>query len=185
MPQQTLSELNTKCQDALDHLHEEYTKIQTGRANAALVENVMVDSYGTKAPLKGVASISIPEPKQIAIQPWNRDQLPNIEKALIEADLGLTPQNDGVVIRLNLPPLTEERRKELVKLVTQYAETARISIRNARHDAVNHLKSLEKDKEISEDDLRAKEKEVQENVDGFNQKVEEASKKKEEDVMTV
>ena len=183
--EQTLSELNTKCQDALNHLHQEYVKIQTGRANAALVENVMVESYGTKMPLKGLASISIPEPKQIAIQPWNRDQLQSIEKALLEANLGLTPQNDGVIIRLNLPPMTEDRRKELVKLVNQFAEDARISIRNARHETINNLKILEKEKEISEDDLRLKEKEVQEKVDDFNQKVEEAAKQKEEDVMTV
>lgn len=185
MPEQTLSELNQKCQDAVDHLHSEYAKIQTGRANVALVENVMVDSYGTKTPLKGLANISIPETKQIAIQPWNRDQLPNVEKALIEANLGLVPQNDGVVIRLNLPPMTEDRRKELVKLVHKFAEDARISVRNARHDALNILKAKEKDKEISEDLLRGKEKEVQEKVDGHNHKIEEAAKHKEEDVMTV
>lgn len=185
MVEQTLSEMVTKCQDALDHLHQEYSKIQTGRANAALVENVMVESYGTKMPLKSMASVSIPEPKQIAIQPWDRGQLQSIEKAILEADLGLTPQNDGTFIRLNLPPMTEERRKELVKLVNQYAEEARISVRNSRHEAINSLKALEKDKEISEDDLHIKEKEVQEKVDDFNQKIEEAAKRKEEDVMTV
>jgi ribosome recycling factor len=185
MPEQTLSEMTTKCQAALDHLHQEYAKIQTGRANAALVEDVMVESYGAKMPLKAMASISTPEAKQIAIQPWNRDQLQNIEKSIIEANLGLTPQNDGTVIRLNLPPLTEDRRKELAKLVNKYAEDARISIRNARHEAINMLKDLEKDKEISEDTLRSKEKEIQEKVDDFNQKVEDAAKKKEEDVMTV
>jgi ribosome recycling factor len=185
MPQQTLSDLESKCQEAIDHLHSEYAKIQTGRASAALVENIMVDSYGTKTPLKGVAGITIPESKQIAIQPWSRDQLPNIEKAILEADIGITPQNDGVVIRLNLPPMTEERRVELVKAVHKYAEDARISIRNARHEAMDRLKTLEKDKEISEDELRLKEKEAQTKVDEFNQKIEEATKKKEEDVMTV
>ena len=165
MPQQTLNELNQKCQDALDHLHAEYAKIQTGRANVSLVENVMVDSYGSKVPLKGVATISIPEPKQIAIQPFNRDQMQNIEKALMEADLGLTPQNDGSFIRLNLPPLTEERRKELVKIVHRYAEDSRISMRNARHDALNYLKEMEKEKEISEDVLKGKEKEIQEKIE--------------------
>ena len=185
MPERTLSELNTKCQAAIDHLHEEYAKIQTGRATTALVENIMIESYGAKLPLKGMANISIPESKQIAIQPWNRDQLQNIEKAIIEADLGITPQNDGVVIRLNLPPLTGDRRKELAKLVNKYAEDARISIRNARHEAINYLKNLEKEKEIGEDTLRGKEKEVQEKIDGFNQNIEDASKKKEEDVMTV
>lgn len=185
MPQQTLSELDVKCQSALDHLHQEYAKIQTGRANAALVENITVDSYGAKMPLKGIATITIPEPKQIAIQPFNRDQVQNVEKAILEADLGLTPQNDGVFIRLNLPPLTEDRRKELVKLVHRYSEDTKISIRNARHEALNHLKGLEKEKEIGEDTLRAKEKEAQDKVDGFNKKVEESAKKKEQDVMTV
>lgn len=185
MPQQTLNELNQKCQDAIDHLHTEYAKIQTGRANVSLVENVMVDSYGSKVPLKGVATITIPEPKQIAIQPFSRDQLQSIEKALMEADLGLTPQNDGSFIRLNLPPLTEERRKELVKLAHRYAEDSRISMRNARHDALNYLKEMEKVKEISEDVLKGKEKEIQEKIDDFNKKVEESAKKKEEDIMTV
>lgn len=185
MLDQIFSELNSKCEDALDHLYSEYVKIQTGRANVALVENITVDSYGTKMPLKAVATISIPEPKQIAIQPFNRDQLQNVEKAILEADLGLTPQNDGTFIRLNLPPLTEERRKELVKLVHQYAEDSRISVRNARHEAISQLKNLEKEKEIGEDELRAKEKEVQEKVDNLNQKIEEAAKKKEQDVMTV
>ncbi|MBU1017561.1 ribosome recycling factor [Patescibacteria group bacterium] len=181
MSQQILNELDQKCQDAMDHLHQDYAKIQTGRANTALVESIMVDSYGAKVPLRGVATISIPEPKQIAIQPFNRDQLQSIEKALLEADLGLTPQNDGSFIRLNLPPLTEERRKELVKLVHKYAEDSRISIRNARHEALGQLKGME----ISEDELKGKEKNVQDKVDEFNKKVEEAAKKKEEDVMTV
>lgn len=185
MPKITVSELITKCDQALDHLHLEYAKIQTGRASTALVENILVDSYGSKTPLKGIATITIPEPKQISIQPWSRDQLTNIEKALLEANIGLVPQNDGVVIRLNLPPMTEERRKELVKSVGIYAEDARISIRNARHEAMDRLRNLEKEKEISEDELRLKEKEVQEKVDEFNSKVEERSKKKEVDVMTV
>lgn len=181
----TIEDLIKKCQDALDHLHQEYAKIQTGRANAALVESLMVDSYGVKSPLKALANISVPEAKQIAIQPWDRGQLVSIEKAIIEADLGLNPQNDGVLIRLNLPPLTEERRKELVKLVHKLAEDAKISIRNARHESLHQFKEMEKAKEISEDELRGKESDVQEKVDEFNKKVEENSKKKEEDVMTV
>lgn len=185
MSEQIFSELNTKCQAALEHLHGDYAKIQTGRANTALVENVIVESYGAKVPLKAVATISIPEPKQIAIQPFSRDQMTNIEKALREADLGLTPQNDGSFIRLNLPPLTEERRKDLVKLVTKYAEDARISVRNARHETISQLKELEKEKEISEDQLHGKEKEVQDKVDELNKKIEEAAKRKEQDIMTV
>ncbi len=180
-----MDELVIKCQDALDHLHQEFAKVQTGRASAALVEDIQVDSYGAKMPLKGVATITIPEPKQIAIQPFNKDQLTNIEKAVIEADIGLVPQNDGNFIRLNIPPLTEERRRDLVKMVHQFAEDARISVRNARHEALNTFKQMEKDKEMSEDELRGKEKAVQEKVDEFNKMVEEAAKKKETDIMTI
>ena len=185
MSNQILQETIQKFQAALDYLHSEYVKIQTGRANASLVENIMVENYGTMMPLKGLANISIPESKQIVIQPWNRDQLPEIEKVIRDSDLGLNPINDGVVIRLVLPPLTEERRSELVKLVHKYAEDARISIRNSRHDAINHLKNLEKEKQISEDELKINEKEIQEKVDEFNKKVEEDAKRKEGDVMTV
>jgi len=185
MPDQIIQEAKSKMQNAEDHLHEEYAKLQTGRANAALVENVMVESYGSMTPLKGVASISIPENNQIAIQPWNRDQLPNVEKAITNANLGLNPQNDGIIIRLIIPPLTEERRKELVKFVHQYAEDARISLRNARHEALNSLKAMEKEKQIGEDELAGKEKDLQNIVDDFNQKIEELAKHKEQDVMTV
>ena len=185
MTDKIFQELNQKCEAAIDHLHSEYGKIQTGRASAALVENIMVDSYGSKMPLKGVATISIPEPKQIAIQPFSRDQVVSVEKAIVEADIGMMPQSDGVVIRLNLPLLTEERRKDLAKAVHRYAEESRISIRNARHDALGSLKNLEKEKEISEDELKGHEKKVQEKVDNYNGTVEESSKKKDLDVMTV
>lgn len=185
MIQKIFNELNAKCETALSHLQNEYVKIQTGRANAALVENIMVESYGTKMPMKAVANISVPESKQIAIQPYDRDQLTNVEKAIREANLGLNPQNDGICIRLILPPLTEERRKELVKLLYKLAEDARISIRNARHEAINSLKDLEKEKSISEDELRGKEKNTQEKIDEFNKKIDVMAKKKETDVMTV
>jgi len=185
MTQQIFNELNLKCETAFNHLRQEYVKIQTGRANAALVENIMVDSYGTKMPLKGLASISVPEPKQIAIQPFSRDQITSIEKAIRDANLGINPQSDGIRIRLILPPLTEERRKDLVKLVHKLAEDARIAMRNARHEAITSLKAMEKAKTISEDELHGKEKMTQEKIDEFNKKIDEAAKKKEQDVMTV
>lgn len=178
-------EFKNKAEGALAHQKQEYAKLQTGRATTALVENIMVESYGAKMPLKGVATITIPEPQQIAIQPFSRDQLVNVEKAIIEAKLGLNPQNDGTFIRLNIPPLTEERRRELVKYVHRYAEDSKISIRNARHDAINKWKQMEKEKMISEDELRLQEKKVQDMVDEYNRKIEELSKKKEADVMTV
>ena len=185
MSDQVIGDAKQKMQDALDYLHEEYGKLQTGRANAALVEGLEVEVFGSVMPLKGVASISIPESNQIAIQPWNRDHLPNIEKAITEARLGLNPSNDGNVIRLIIPPLTEERRRDLVKLVHKYAEDSRVSIRNARHEALKKLEAMEKEKEISEDELKGKEKSLQDDVDEFNDKVEEAAKHKENDIMTV
>ncbi|MBU0578129.1 ribosome recycling factor [Patescibacteria group bacterium] len=185
MSDQLINDAKAKMENAISYLNEEYGKLQMGRANTALVESIMVESFGAVMPLKGLASISIPESNQIAIQPWNRDQLPNIEKAITNANLGFNPQNDGTVIRIILQPLTEERRKELVKLVHQYSEDARISIRNARHDALAHLKTMQKEKEISEDELSKREKELQDIVDDFNKKIEEAAKHKEQDVMTV
>jgi ribosome recycling factor len=185
MPDKVIIEAKSKMEAAYNYLLSEYSKLQTGRANPALVENLMVESFGTMMPLKGLASISIPETTQIAIQPWNRDSLVNIEKAIANANLGLNPQNNGTLIRIQLPPLTEERRKDLVKLVYKYAEDAKISVRNARHDGLGRLKSMEKNKEISEDLLSSKEKEFQKTVDDYNTKIEESSKKKEKDIMTV
>ncbi|MBN2306913.1 ribosome recycling factor, partial [Candidatus Peregrinibacteria bacterium] len=145
MSDQVISEAKAKMQNAVNYLWEEYGKLQTGRANAALVDGLEVEVFGSTMPLKGVASISIPESNQIAIQPWNRDHLPNIEKAIIEAKLGLNPSNDGHIIRLIIPPLTEERRRDLVKLVHRYAEDTRVSIRNARHEALRKLEAMEKE----------------------------------------
>ncbi|MFH0820848.1 MAG: ribosome recycling factor [Candidatus Peregrinibacteria bacterium] len=181
MSQQVLMDAFAKFQQTLDHLHAEYSKIQTGRANAALVEGVLVESYGTRMPLKALANISIPEFHQIVIQPWDRSQIQAVEKAIRDSNLGLNPQNDGILIRLNLPPLTEERRRELVKLVNRTAEEARIAIRNARHEAMSQLKVME----LSEDEKKSKEEVIQKKVDEFNKKIEEAAKKKEQDVMTV
>lgn len=185
MPDQIISEAKQKMQSALNYLHEEYGKLQTGRANAALVEGVEVEVFGSSMPLKGLASIFIPESNQIAIQPWNRDHLPNIEKAIREGSLGLNPSNDGTMLRIILPPLTEERRKDLVKLVHKYAEDTRVSIRNARHEALKKLEAMQKNKEISEDELAGREKSLQKEVDDFNAKVEEDAKHKEKDIMTV
>ncbi len=185
MPDQAINEAKDKMQNALNYLHEEYGKLQTGRANAALVDGLTIEVFGSTMPLKGLANISIPESNQLAIQPWNRDHLPNIEKAITEANLGLNPSNDGIMIRLIIPPLTEDRRRDLVKLVHKYAEDSRVSIRNARHEALKKIEAMEKNKEISEDELKGKEKSLQAVVDEFNTKVEEDSKHKEKDIMTV
>ena len=185
MTEAIIQTLKTQCQAALDHLHQEFSKVQTGRANAALVEHLMVDSYGTKMPLKSLANISIPDAKTIAIQPWDRGQIASVEKAIRESNLGLNPMNNGLAIHLNLPPLTEERRKELVKVVNKLAEEAKIALRTHRHDAFAALKELEKEKEIGEDLYHTEEKRAQEAVDGFSAQIEESAKKKEKDVMTV
>jgi len=185
MTEQILQQFVAKGQAAVDHLHQEFAKIQTGRANPALVEGLMVESYGTKMPLKSLANITIPDAHSIAIQPWDRGQIANVEKAIRESSLGLNPMNNGLAIHLNLPPLTEERRKELVKVVGKYAEEAKITLRNARHEALDSLKELEKNKEIGEDLLLTNEKEVQRHVDELNLQIEESAKKKEKEVMTV
>ncbi len=185
MNDQILQEAKQKMQSALDYLHEEYSKLQTGRASSALVDGLKINVFGSEMPLKGVASISVPESNQIAIQPWSRDHLASIEKAIRESNLGLNPTNDGQYIRLILPPMTEERRREVVKLVHKYAEEARISIRNTRHETLKRWETQQKNKEISEDELSGKEKSLQKEVDEFNHKVEEGSKNKEKDIMTI
>ncbi|MBI5412039.1 ribosome recycling factor [Candidatus Peregrinibacteria bacterium] len=172
-------------QKSLDHLHQEFSKLQTGRANASLVEHLEVESYGARMPLKGLATILVPDAKTIAIQPWDRSLIPNIEKAIQESKLGLNPRSDGVLLRLNLPPLTEERRRELTKIVHTIAEETKIAIRQARHDGLDEMKRMEKGKEIGEDQLSMGEKKLQEKVDEFNKKVEEGAKKKETDIMTI
>lgn len=180
-----LKTLEQELDNALEHLREDYAGLQIGRASASLVDRINVESYGTMQPLKAVANVSVPDARTIQIQPWDRTNLPLIEKAITMAELGLNPQNDGVVIRLNVPPLTEERRKELTKVVGTMAEEAKIAVRNARHESMEDLKKQQKANEITEDQLGSGEKRVQEQVDQCNSSIEEASKAKEEDVMKV
>jgi len=170
---------------SLEHLKSELSQIRTGRASTALVEGLMVDYYGAKSPLNQVANITIPEPRTITITPWNKDTLVNIEKALRESQLNLNPNNDGEVIRLNLPQLNEERRKELVKILNQKAEDAKISIRGHREDVWEEIQKLEKDGGISEDDKFKGKDDLQEVINEYNKKVEEIRSKKEEEIMTV
>ncbi len=173
------SELNK----ATDFFKSELSHLHLGRASASLVEHVEVEVYGSKQPLKNVASISIPDPKQLAIQPWDKSVLSAIEKAIFEAKIGLTPVNDGVVIRINMPLMTEERRKELVKLVWKMAEEAKISIRNVRQDYMKKIKAQEET--IGEDGVKREEKNIQDKVDESNKEIEETAKQKEKDIMTV
>lgn len=176
-----IESFNKQVEKVLEHLHSEYAKLQTGRANAALVEHVLVDAYGQKQELRAVAGVSVPDARTIVIQPWDRGILSQVEAALQELDLGTAPVNDGAVLRVNLPPMTEERRRDMVKIVHQLAEEARISIRQQRqavHDAI-------KDEEKDEDRRFTLLEELDKVVKVANDRVEESREKKEEEVMTV
>jgi len=183
--EQTIEKIKPDLKKVLENLKQELSGMRIGRATTALVENLMVDYYGTKSPLKQVAAINIFDSKTIVIEPWTPDMLVNIEKAINDSDLGLTPNNDGKVIRLIIPPLTEERRQELVKILHQKTEGARISIRNLREKVWEEIQNLERSGKISEDDkFRGKDK-LQDLINEYNEKVKEISEEKEEEIKTV
>lgn len=165
---------------ALDHLHHEFSKLQTGRANAALIENIAVEAYGQRMELKGVASISVQDARSIVIQPWDKSVLSDIEKAIQIANIGVNPVNDGIVVRLNFPPMTEERRKQITKVVSQLAEAGKISIRQERQKANDEIKTI-----ADENEKERAQKDLQKITDDANKKVEESAKKKEAEIMTV
>jgi ribosome recycling factor len=173
----------TRMQGALDALAREFAGVRTGRASTALLEGVRVDYYDTPTPLNQVASVSVPDARTLMIQPWDQSVLTKIERAIQKSDLGLTPVNDGKVIRLTIPPLNEERRKQLAKSVGKLAEEARVAIRNVRREAKERVKGFLKDKEISEDDERRSEAELQKLTDRSTQKVDELLKKKEQEIL--
>ena len=173
----------TRMQGALDALGREFAGVRTGRANAALLEHVRVDYYDTPTPLNQVASVSVPDARTLMIQPWDQSVLTKIERAIQKSDLGLTPVNDGKLIRLTIPPLNEERRKQLAKSVGKLAEEARVAIRNVRREAKEKIKGLLKEKTISEDDERRSETELQKLTDRSTQKVDELLKKKEQEIL--
>ncbi len=173
----------TRMQGALDALGREFAGVRTGRANASLLDGIRVDYYDTPTPLNQVASVSVPDARTLMIQPWDQSTLPKIEKAIQKSDLGLTPANDGKVIRLTIPTLNEERRKQLAKSVGKLAEDARVAIRNVRREAKEKVKALLKDKKMSEDDERRGEAELQKLTDRATQKVEELLKKKEQEIL--
>jgi ribosome recycling factor len=186
MTQQAVQkDFETRMQAAIDALTREFASVRTGRANAALLDAVRVEAYGNMTPINQVASVSVPDPRTILIQPWDASQLKEIEKGIVKSDLGLNPSNDGKVIRLTMPTLTEERRKQLAKTVGKFAEDARVAIRNARREANDKMKALAKDKKISEDEERRGHDQIQKATDRFTAKVEELTKKKEQEVMTV
>ena len=178
-------DLDTRMHRAIEALERDLAAIRTGRASTALVERVPVDYYGTQTPLNQLASISVPEAHSILIQPWDRSALGAIEKAIQRSDVGLTPNNDGTSVRLNIPLLTEERRRDLVKLVHKRMEEARVEIRNHRRDAADELKRSEKDGELGSDEARRELEQIQKVTDRWNDEVERVGKHNEQEILDV
>jgi ribosome recycling factor len=185
MVEDALVEADQRMKGAVRSLEEDLGAIRTGRASPALVERLPVDYYGTPTDLQQLANISAPEPRLITIKPFDPGSLKDVERAILTSDLGLTPNNDGKLIRLNIPPLTEERRHELVKVVGGRAEEARVAVRNVRRDTQNNLRDLERDKEISEDELHRSEDKLQEITDHYIEEIKDLSQRKETEVLEV
>jgi len=183
MLENVYSEYRQKMTRTIEVLETEFARIRTARANPAILDGVKVDYYGQPTPLKQVASISVPEPRQIVVQPWDRSVLPEIEKALQKAELGLTPKVEANLIRLPIPALTEERRRELVKLCAKLTEDSRVAVRNLRREANDAVKKLEKDKKITEDDSKTGTKKIQEITDEFIKKLDGLLERKEAEVL--
>ncbi|MBT3314754.1 MAG: ribosome recycling factor [Anaerolineae bacterium] len=174
-----------RMQGAIQALENDFLRIRTGRANPALVEHIHVEYYGVPTPLQQLASISVPEPRSILIKPFDPSTLKEIERGILASDVGLTPNNDGKLVRLNLPPLTEDRRKELVKVVNRRAEEARISVRNIRRDLIRDLRDYENEKMISEDEQKRGEDALQKETDLFVEKIDQLYEAKEEEILEV
>ena len=185
MYEDVIKEAQDAMTKAVDALKREMSKVRTGRASTALLDDVRVDYYGTPTPLNQVGTLAVPEARLITIQPWEKQLIPEIEKAILKSDLGLNPASDGQIIRIAIPALTEERRKEMVKVIRRMGEDSKVAVRNARRDANDNLKMLEKEKEITEDDLKRGEKRVQEVTDSFVAKIDEVMTAKEKEVMEI
>ena len=180
-----VEETKKKMTKALEATKKEFQNIRTGRASIALVEGILVDYYNTPTPLKGVANISTPDPKTISIQPWDPTIISEIERSIMKSGLGLTPINDGKIVRMQIPPLTDERREELTKIIKKVAEEGRVSVRNARHEGIEQIKKMEKGKLIPEDISHASQKDVQKITDTFIAQVEESFKHKETEIHAI
>ncbi len=179
------TEFSKKMDKTLVHLAEEFDAVRAGRANPKVLDRITVEYYGQETPMHGVASISSPDARTLVIQPWDTQILKDIQRAILESDLGINPQNDGKVIRLIFPQLTEERRKELTKQVKKYAEDAKVAMRNIRRDGMDYVKKLKKDSQITEDDQKKAEKDLQDLLDKFTKKVDEALAVKEKELMAI
>ena len=179
------SEYSKRMDKSLVHLAEEFDAVRAGRANPKVLDRITVEYYGTETQLNGVATISSPDARTLVIQPWDTTLLKEIQKAILSSELGINPQNDGKVIRLIFPQLTEERRKELTKQVKKYAEDAKVAMRNIRRDGMDYVKKLKKNNEITEDDQKKAEKDLQDMLDKFIKKVDEVTAAKEKELMAI
>ncbi len=180
-----LGDATQRMDKSVEATHEHFNSVRTGRATPALLDRIQIDYYGTPTPLKNLATINSPEPRMLTIQPFDPTSIKAIEKAIQESDLGLTPSNDGKLIRLPIPQLTEERRKELVKVIRGMAEEGRVAVRNVRRDAIKHLEELVKKGDVGDDDERAAETRVQKLTDDHVARIEEILKRKEAEIMEV
>lgn len=185
MPKELLEDTEEKMKKAIENQRREFNNVRAGRATPAMLERVNVDYYGTPTPVNQVANVSAPEPRMLIIQPWEKAMLAVIEKAILKSDLGLTPNNDGNTIRLNIPQLTQQRRTELVKTTKKIAEEAKVAVRNLRRDANDLLKKLEKDKVISEDENKRAQEEMQKLTDKYIKEIDRIAEHKEKEIMEV
>jgi ribosome recycling factor len=185
MPKQIIASSKEKMTKAIQGFTRELGTIRAGRANAALLDKIVIDYYGAPTPINQIAAVSVPEARLLVIQPYDKTILGDVEKAILKSDLGLSPNNDGSLIRLGIPALTEERRKELVKVVKKESESAKVAIRNIRRDANEDLKKLEKNGDISEDDLRGYSDDVQKLTDEHINKIDQITKSKEQEILEV
>lgn len=183
--EETTNMVTEKMEAATSHLSGELTTIRSGRASAALLEKIKVDYYGTLTPVNQMANISVPEPRLIVVQPWDTSQIPEIEKAIMSSDLGVTPSNDGKIIRISFPQLTEDRRKELVKLSKRIGEETKIQIRNYRRNGNDDIKTLKTNGDVSEDDAKKAQDKIQKITDSFIKKIDELLAKKEHEILEI
>jgi ribosome recycling factor len=180
-----LADAQRRMDSSIEHTRHEFNSVRTGRASPALLDRIAIDYYGTQTPLKNMATISAPEPRLLTVQPYDPTQIRSVEKAIQESDLGLTPSNDGKLIRLPIPQLTEERRKELVKLVRRYAEEGRVAVRNVRRDVMRHLEELVRNGDVGDDEERRAETQVQKLTDDHVKRIDDLLKHKEAEIMEV
>ncbi len=185
MTKEVMNTAEDKMQKAVSALSREFKTLRAGRANPALLDKINVDYYGTSTPLKQLANISAPEPRLLVVQPWDKNSVADVEKSILKSDIGLTPNSDGTIIRLSIPELTQERRKELVKVVRKKTEEARVVVRNIRREANDSLKEMEKNKEISEDGARRYLEEVQNLTDKYIKEIDNVLETKEKEIIEI